>query len=247
MLGEVLGKNVRAVRAHHQHARQGQGDRGSLARLHAPADLVAQSRQFVEDEVVDALIQAVRAAYPGLAHRYYRMKARWLGRGAAANTGIATRRCPTRTIGCIPWSEAKQTVLEAYGAFSPELASVGARFFANPWIDAPTRPGKAPGAFAHPTVPSAHPYLLLNYQGEQRDVMTLAHELGHGVHQVLAGKQGCADVRHAADPRRDRLGVRRDADLPRPAAAQSDPKRRKIMLAGKVEDMLNTVVRQIAF
>src|SRR4029077_8838804 len=90
----------------------------------------------------------------------------------------------------IPWSEAEETVLTAYGAFSPEMAAVGGRFFAGRWIDAPVRPGKAPGAFAHPTVPSAHPYLLVNYQGKVRDVMTLAHELGHGVHQVLAGVQG---------------------------------------------------------
>ena len=81
-------------------------------------------------------------------------------------------------------------MLGAYGAFSPELAAIGERFFDRRWIDAPARPGKAPGAFAHPTVPSAHPYLLLNYQGRTRDVMTLAHELGHGVHQVLAGPQG---------------------------------------------------------
>ncbi len=81
-------------------------------------------------------------------------------------------------------------MLGAYRAFSPEMAAIGERFFASRWIDAPTRPGKSPGAFAHPTVPGAHPYLLLNYQGKQRDVMTLAHELGHGVHQVLAAGRG---------------------------------------------------------
>ena len=81
-------------------------------------------------------------------------------------------------------------MLTAYGAFSPELADVGRRFFDRPWIDATLQPGKAGGAFAHPTVPSAHPYLLLNYHGRTRDVMTLAHELGHGVHQVLAAEQG---------------------------------------------------------
>src|SRR5215813_10025104 len=143
----------------------------------------------VEDEVVDALAAAVKAAYPRLAHRYYRLKARWFG---VAKMPYWDRNAPLpehddRTI---PWNEAEKIVLDAYRAFSPELADVGARFFGTGWIDAPARPGKSPGAFAHPTVPSAHPYLLLNYQGKVRDVMTLAHELGHGVHQVLAARQG---------------------------------------------------------
>ncbi|HMK68654.1 MAG TPA: M3 family metallopeptidase, partial [Stellaceae bacterium] len=144
---------------------------------------------FVEDEVVDALISAVRASFPRLAHRYYRLKAKWLG---VERLPYWDRNAPlpqeeARTI---PWQEAEATVLRAYGAFSSEMAAVGRRFFEHRWIDAPVRPGKSPGAFAHPTVPSAHPYLLLNYQGKARDVMTLAHELGHGVHQVLAGGQG---------------------------------------------------------
>src|SRR5258708_19023951 len=147
----------------------------------------------------------------------------------------------------IPWSEAERTVLEAYGAFSPELATVGRRFFEKSWIDAPARPGKSPGAFAHPTVPSAHPYLLLNYLGKTRDVMTLAHELGHGVHQVLAAPQGAliADtpltLAETASVFGEMLTFR--AML----KAEKDPKRRKTMLASKVEDMLNTVVRQIPF
>ena len=143
----------------------------------------------VEDEVVDALSSAVKAAYPRLAHRYYKLKAKWFG---VDKMPYWDRNAPLpehddRTI---PWAEAEKIVLDAYGAFSPELAAVGRKFFGTGWIDAPARPGKSPGAFAHPTVPSAHPYLLLNYQGKVRDVMTLAHELGHGVHQVLAGGQG---------------------------------------------------------
>jgi oligoendopeptidase F len=131
----------------------------------------------------------VRAAYPRLSHRYYALKARWFGK-KRCRTGTATRRCrrsPMRTIG---WSEAQSTVLTAYGAFSPSMAAIAERFFKDRWIDAPVRPGKTPGAFAHPTVPSAHPYVLVNYQGKPRDVMTLAHELGHGVHQVLAAPNG---------------------------------------------------------
>src|SRR5260221_246609 len=143
----------------------------------------------VEDEVVDALTSAVKAAYPRLAHRYYKLKTKWFG---VDKMPYWDRNAPLpehddRTI---PWTEAEKIVLKAYGAFSPELAAVGEKFFGSGWIDAPARPGKSPGAFAHPTVPSAHPYLLLNYQGKVRDVMTLAHELGHGVHQVLAAQQG---------------------------------------------------------
>lgn len=201
---------------------------------------------FVEDAVVEALIAAVRARYPVLSHRYYRLKARWFG---VDELPFWDRNAPLpgdddRTVS---WREAAATVLGAYRAFSPELAAVGERFFASRWIDAPVRPGKAPGAFAHPTVPAAHPYLLLNYQGRLRDVMTLAHELGHGVHQVLAAKQGVlmADtpltLAETASVFGEMLTFR--ALL----AKESDPARRRLMIAGKVEDMLNTVVRQIAF
>jgi len=201
---------------------------------------------FVEDEVVDALIGAVRAAYPQLAHRYYRLKARWFGRESLPYWD-RNAPLPEQEERVIPWDEARRTVLGAYAAFSPELAAIGRRFFDQRWIDAPLRPGKAPGAFAHPTVPSAHPYLLLNYQGKTRDVMTLAHELGHGVHQVLAGPQGqlMADtpltLAETASVFGEMLTFR--AVL----GGESDAKRRKTLLSGKVEDMLNTVVRQIAF
>jgi oligoendopeptidase F len=143
----------------------------------------------VEDAVVDALIGAVRAAYPSLAHRYYRLKAKWLGK-EKLNHWDRNAPLPGDDDRVIPWAEARGIVLDSYRRFSPILADIGERFFTEGWIDAPVRPGKSPGAFAHPTVPSAHPYLLVNYQGRTRDVMTLAHELGHGVHQILAGKQG---------------------------------------------------------
>ncbi|HEV7372680.1 M3 family oligoendopeptidase [Arenibaculum sp.] len=200
----------------------------------------------VEDEVVDALVTAVKGAYPDLSHRYYRLKARWFG---SDRLDYWDRNAPLpgdddRTI---PWSEARDIVLSAYRRFSPELADVGTRFFDRPWIDAAVRPGKAPGAYAHPTVSGAHPYLLLNYQGKTRDVMTLAHELGHGVHQVLAAKQGhlLSDtpltLAETASVFGEMLTFRSLLD------AERDPARRRVMLAGKVEDMLNTVVRQIAF
>jgi oligoendopeptidase F len=214
---------------------------------HFPRPISARNlSNFVEDEVVDALVAAVRHSYPELSHRYYRLKARWFG---VEQMPYWDRNAPLPEDDdrAVPWPEAENTVLSAYRAFSPELAAVGEQFFQRHWIDAPVRPGKAPGAFAHPTVPSAHPYLLLNYQGRLRDVMTLAHELGHGVHQVLAGGQGhlMADtpltLAETASVFGEMLTFR--ALL----ARETDPKRRKIMIAGKVEDMLNTVVRQIAF
>ncbi|MBV8537915.1 MAG: M3 family oligoendopeptidase [Alphaproteobacteria bacterium] len=201
---------------------------------------------LVEDEVVDALISAVRQAYPKLSHRYYALKAKWFG---VPQLDYWDRNAPLPDSDekIIPWPKARDIVLDAYGRFSPDLAAVGRRFFEGAWIDAPARPGKSPGAFAHPTVPSAHPYLLLNYLGKTRDVMTLAHELGHGVHQVLAGKQGQL---LSATP----LTLAETASVfgemltfQSLLAAETDPARRKAMLAGKVEDMLNTVVRQIAF
>jgi oligoendopeptidase F len=201
---------------------------------------------YVEDEVVDALMQAVRTSYPRLAHRYYQLKARWLG-GETMPYWDRNAPLPDADDREIPWAEATSTVLDSYAAFSGELAAVGRRFFDNAWIDVPVRPGKSPGAFAHPVVPSVHPYLLLNYQGKVRDVMTLAHELGHGVHQVLAGRQGYLQsdtpltLAETASVFGEMLTFR--ALL---AAAPSE-KARRAMLAGKVEDMLNTVVRQIAF
>ena len=200
---------------------------------------------MVEDEVVDALVSAVRGSYPRLAHRYYSMKARWLGLPKLQHWD-RNAPLPQDDDRIIPWEEARDRVLTAYGAFSPELASVGKRFFDNPWIDATLKPGKSGGAFAHPTVPSAHPYLLLNYHGKTRDVMTLAHELGHGVHQILAGGQGYLmsgtplTLAETASVFGEMLTFRALLDSATPA-------QRRIMLASKVEDMLNTVVRQVAF
>ncbi len=200
---------------------------------------------MVEDEVVDALVSAVRADFPRLAHRYYLMKAKWLGLPRLQHWD-RNAPLPDDDDRSIAWNEARERVLTAYGAFSPELAAVGRRFFDGPWIDATLKPGKAGGAFAHPTVPSAHPYLLLNYHGRTRDVMTLAHELGHGVHQVLAAEQGYLmagtplTLAETASVFGEMLTFRALLDA-------ADPKRRRIMLAAKVEDMLNTVVRQIAF
>jgi oligoendopeptidase F len=201
---------------------------------------------YVEDEVVEALIAAVRASYPNLAHRYYKLKAKWFGVDALPYWD-RNAPLPDESERSFSWPEAQDTVLKAYAAFSPDMAAVGKRFFDNRWIDAPVKASKAPGAFAHPTVPSVHPYLLLNYLGKPRDVMTLAHELGHGVHQVLAGPQGAlmSDTPLTLAETASVFGEM--LTFQALVKAETDPKRRKAMLAAKVEDMLNTVVRQIAF
>jgi oligoendopeptidase F len=201
---------------------------------------------FVEPEVVAALKQSVQDAYPNLSHRYYKMKASWMGLDRLEYWD-RNAPLPEDADRLRPWDEARDTVLDAYAKFAPDLADLGRKFFDNDWIDAAMRSGKSPGAFAHPTVPSAHPYLLLNYQGKKRDVMTLAHELGHGVHQLLAAPNGAlmADtpltLAETASVFGEQLTFRALLD------GESDPAIRRVMLAGKVEDMLNTVVRQVAF
>lgn len=210
---------------------------------------VADSRHLanrVEGEVVDALVSSVRDSFPRLSHRYYKLKAKWMGVDAL-DYWDRNAPLPNADKALIGWDDAKGIVLDAYGKFSPEMASIGKRFFDENWIDAPSREGKSPGAFSHPTVPSAHPYILLNYQGRTRDVMTLAHELGHGVHQVLAGKQG-ALMAHTPLTLAETASVFGEMLTFRSVLSQAtDPALRKSLLAGKVEDMINTVVRQIAF
>jgi oligoendopeptidase F len=210
---------------------------------------IADSRHMansVEREVVDALETAVRDAYPRLSHKYYAMKAKWFGKDRL-EAWDRNAPLPTSDDRVFDWEAAKTTVLDAYGGFSPELRAVAEPFFAGGWIDAPVHLGKAMGAFAHPTVPSAHPYLMLNYLGKARDVMTLAHELGHGVHQVLAAPQGSIlantplTLAETASVFGEMLTFRSML------AKTTDRRQRFAMLSAKVEDMLNTVVRQIAF
>lgn len=210
---------------------------------------VADSRHLanrVEAPVVDALVASVRAAYPRLSHRYYAMKARWLGM-EKLNHWDRNAPLPDKPERIFSWKEAEEAVLQAYGQFAPEMAATAKEFFDKGWIDAPVREGKAQGAFSASTVPSVHPYVLMNYQGKPRDVMTLAHELGHGVHQMLAREQGALlaptplTLAETASVFGEMLTFR--ALL----ADTRDMREKKAMIAGKVEDMLNTVVRQIAF
>jgi oligoendopeptidase F len=210
---------------------------------------VADSRHLanrVEREVVDALVGSVRAAYPRLSHRYYRLKASWFKKKKLAHWD-RNAPLPFAATGNIAWPDAKNMVLTAYRGFSPEMAGIAERFFTDRWIDAPVRPGKAPGAFSHPTTPSAHPYVLMNYQGKPRDVMTLAHELGHGVHQVLAARNGALMAPTPLTLAETASVFGEMLTFKRLLAQTTSPKQRQALLAGKVEDMINTVVRQIAF
>jgi oligoendopeptidase F len=210
---------------------------------------VADSRHLsnrVEPEVVEALMTAVQNAYPRLSHRYYALKAGWFGKKKLPHWD---RNAPLPKIAtpAISWPQARETVLAAYRAFSPKMAEIAKRFFDQRWIHAPVRPGKSPGAFAHPTVPSAHPYVLLNYQGKPRDVMTLAHELGHGVHQVLAAANGALMAPTPLTLAETASVFGEMLTFQKLLAVTTDKKQRKAMLAAKAEDMINTVVRQIAF
>jgi oligoendopeptidase F len=210
---------------------------------------VADSRHLnnrVERDVVDALVGSVRAAYPRLSHRYYQLKAGWFKKKKLAHWD-RNAPLPFAATGSIAWPDARNMVLTAYRGFAPEMADIAERFFSDRWIDAPVRPGKAPGAFSHPTTPSAHPYVLMNYQGKPRDVMTLAHELGHGVHQVLAAKNGALMAPTPLTLAETASVFGEMLTFKRLLAQTGSAKQRQALLAGKVEDMINTVVRQIAF
>jgi oligoendopeptidase F len=210
---------------------------------------VADSRHLnnrVEREVVDALVGSVRSAYPKLSHRYYQLKAGWFKKKKLAHWD-RNAPLPFAATGSIAWRDAQNMVLTAYRGFSPEMAGIAEQFFTQRWIDAPVRPGKAPGAFSHPTTPSAHPYVLMNYQGKPRDVMTLAHELGHGVHQVLAAKNGPLMAPTPLTLAETASVFGEMLTFKRLLAQTKNVKQRQALLAGKVEDMINTVVRQIAF
>lgn len=244
-LAAVFGKNIKLFARIHNTLAKEKSIEDKWRKMPTP-QTARHLSNHVEPEVVEALRNAVTAAYPRLSHRYYRLKARWLGLDKL-QVWDRNAPLPTETPRLIAWPEAEATVLDAYAGFSPKLAELAQPFFERGWIDAGVKPGKAPGAFAHPTVTTVHPYVLLNYLGKPRDVMTLAHELGHGVHQRLAAGQGellastPLTLAETASVFGEMLTFR--ALL----AKTSDKAQRKALLAGKVEDMINTVVRQIAF
>lgn len=201
---------------------------------------------LIEDNIVETLSNTVKARYNDLSVRYYGIKASMLGKDAL-DYWDRNAPLPEDDDRTIPWDEAKQIVLQAYAAFSPELARLGQRFFDEHWIDVPVYEGKTSGAFSHPVTPSSHPYILLNYQGKIRDVMTLAHELGHGVHQLLAAHQGAlmADTPLTLAETASVFGEQLTFQYM--VSQEKDPKKRRLLIASKIEDMLSTVVRQIAF
>ncbi|MES2252634.1 MAG: M3 family oligoendopeptidase [Pseudomonadota bacterium] len=200
----------------------------------------------VEAEVVDALVAAVKQSYPKLAHRYYALKAKMMD---VQSIQYWDRNAPLPDTDDtkFTWLETRKIVMDAYSEFSPTIASIAGEFFDKNWIDVPSTDGKTSGAFSHPTVPSAHPYVLLNFHGKKRDVMTLAHELGHGVHQVLAAKQGYLLANTPLTLAETASVFGEMLTFQSLLKQAKTPAEKRQMLAGKIEDMLNTVVRQVAF
>jgi len=244
-LANVLGRNIRTfARVHNTQVKEKEViDR--WRGMETP-QTGRHLSNHVEPEVVEALRNAVVEAYPKLSHRYYELKRKWLGLDVM-QVWDRNAPLPMEDPKVVDWAQAEATVMEAYNAFDPRMGELAKPFFTKGWIDAGVKPGKAPGAFAHPTVTDVHPYVMLNYLGKPRDVMTLAHELGHGVHQVLAADQGemlsstpltLAETASVFDVT---MTFRK---MLYKAQTQAE---RKVLLAGKVEDMINTVVRQIAF
>ncbi len=244
-LARVFGQNTKLfARVHNTLAKEKQID-DQWRKMPSP-QAGRHLSNHVEAEVVEALRDAVVNAYPKLSHRYYALKAKWLG---LDQLEVWDRNAPLPETDdtLVDWDAAQKTVLDAYAGFDPEMAKLAEPFFTKGWIDAGVKPGKAPGAFAHPTVVDVHPYVMLNYLGKPRDVMTLAHELGHGVHQVLAAEQGellastPLTLAETASVFGEMLTFRKLLE------GADTPARKKALLAQKVEDMINTVVRQIAF
>tara|TARA_R110000787_G_scaffold8647_2_gene29538 strand:- start:605 stop:2425 length:1821 start_codon:yes stop_codon:yes gene_type:complete len=244
-LAEVFSENVKTfARVHNTQAKEKEiMDRW---RGMPTAQTARHLSNQVEPEVVEALRNAVVNAYPKLSHRYYALKKKWLGLDTM-QVWDRNAPLPMEDPKVIDWPTAQTMVMDAYTGFDPRMGELAKPFFTDGWIDAGVKPGKAPGAFAHPTVTDVHPYVMLNYLGKPRDVMTLAHELGHGVHQVLAAGQGemlsstPLTLAETASVFGEMLTFRKMLSN---AKTTSE---RRILLAGKVEDMINTVVRQIAF
>ncbi|UWQ09912.1 M3 family oligoendopeptidase [Aliiroseovarius crassostreae] len=244
-IARVLGENIKIfARVHNTLAKEKEIE-DRWRNMPSP-QMGRHLSNHVEPEVVEALRNAVVAAYPRLSHRYYELKRKWLGLDVM-QVWDRNAPLPMEDDKLVDWPTAEKIVMEAYGDFDPRMAEIAKPFFTDGWIDAGVKPGKAPGAFAHPTVTDAHPYVMLNYLGKPRDVMTLAHELGHGVHQVLAADQGellsstPLTLAETASVFGEMLTFRK---LLSEAKTKEE---KKVLLAGKVEDMINTVVRQIAF
>ena len=244
-LARVFSKNIKVfTRVHNTQAKEKEIiDRW---RGMPTAQMGRHLANQVEPEVVEALRNAVVKAYPKISHRYYELKRKWLGL-EIMQVWDRNAPLPMESDRLVTWDQAETIVTGAYANFDSRMSDLISPFFSKGWIDAGVKPGKAPGAFAHPTVTNVHPYIMLNYLGKPRDVMTLAHELGHGVHQVLASSQGQMlsstplTLAETASVFGEMLTFQQMLDH------ASDKNERKVLLANKVEDMINTVVRQIAF
>jgi oligoendopeptidase F len=201
---------------------------------------------FVEDEVVEVLVKKVKENYATISHRYYKIKAKILGKKIL---NYWDRNAPLSKVEnkIIPWQEAQNLVLSAYGEFSPRMKEIAEIFFKKNWIDAAVKTGKDSGAFSHSCVPSVHPYILMNYQGKVRDIMTLAHELGHGVHQYLARSQGYFMSGTPLTLAETASVFGEQLTFQKILKNEKDLKKKKLIIANKIEDMINTVIRQIAF
>ncbi len=243
-IGKVLENNIKLFAFITNTLAKDQGMENNWRGFRTPISSRNVSN-LVEDNIVENLILSVKAKYPQLSHRYYKMKAKWLGK-KQLNYWDRNAPLPEDDSSHYSWEEAKEIVLSTYHEFSPKLEALAAEFFNNNWIDAGVRKGKDSGAFAHPTVPSVHPYILMNFQGKARDVMTLAHEVGHGVHQLLAAKQGML-MSETPLTLAETASVFSEQLVFRKLLENADDITKKVLIAGKVEDMLNTVVRQIAF
>tara|TARA_Y100000389_G_scaffold118683_1_gene115850 strand:- start:9129 stop:10889 length:1761 start_codon:yes stop_codon:yes gene_type:complete len=244
IIGKTLGSNIRLLSYITNILAKDKDINDNLRDFNLPISSRNLSN-FIEDEIVDNLVTVVKENYANISHRYYKIKARLLGLN---KMHYSDRNAPlSLDENLTSWEDAKKIVLDAYNNFSPELAKIGQRFFDNNWIDVGVRDGKDSGAFAHPTIPSVHPYLLLNYQGKVRDIMTLAHELGHGVHQILASKKGYFMSGTPLTLAETASVFGEQLTFQEILKREQNQERKKIIIASKVEDMINTVIRQISF
>lgn len=244
IIGETLGKNIRLFSFITNILAKDKNINDNLRNFKRPISS-RNLNNFIEDEIVDNLVSVVKENYKNISHRYYKIKAKLLG---LEKMHYSDRNAPlSMDENLTSWEDAKKIVFDAYNNFSPELAKIGQRFFDNNWIDVGVRNGKDSGAFAHPTIPSVHPYLLLNYQGKVRDIMTLAHELGHGIHQILSSNQGYFMSGTPLTLAETASVFGEQLTFQEILKRENDPNRKKIIIASKVEDMINTVIRQIAF
>jgi oligoendopeptidase F len=244
IIGQTLGKNIRLLSYITNILAKDKNINDNLRNFKLPISSRNLSN-FIEDEIVDNLVSVVKENYSNISHRYYKIKANLLG---LKQMHYSDRNAPLSFDDKLTsWEEAKEIVFTSYDNFSPKLAKIGQRFFDNNWIDAGVRDGKDSGAFSHATIPSIHPYLLLNYQGKVRDIMTLAHELGHGVHQILASKKGYFMSGTPLTLAETASVFGEQLTFQEILKREKDPQSKKIIIASKVEDMINTVIRQIAF